>query len=547
MNINGGNGKDVIKGSALKDKIYGKGGGDKLYGLGGDDILYGGTGNDKIYGGDGNDTLFSGSGLDYLYGNDGNDHFHDIINSYSYGGLGDDHFFFWDNITKDNGYQIYYDSNDTPNWSNDIWSLENNFNPDLSSYDELVIEVYGEGGDDYFEAYDELLTSWAINHGKFFFDGGSGNDLAYIHGAGAGPLVLSGNANSVLLDGGKGFDTLVSPCFHHLDAGDPYLDHYGSSFDHIFNSSKNFDHFVTHAATSGTTCTLNIKDEVISNNKDFKITIIENNSPFYIDCSAESGANISFYVDNTYTMEHDGELEISFNWEKWGLDVDTHIVGGAGNDAFYGKGVGDSTFQGNGGNDYFDGDDGKNTVVFRGKFKQYKISEVGWNTFEIVDKVSGRDGTDTVFNTTKLKFLDQKISVPQTGIHIVGGKIKDVINGGKLSDKIEGRDGDDKLRGLSGNDTIYGGSGNDWITGDKGDDTLWGNKGRDVFKASMKKNGLDTIKDFEKGQDKILIGSLKKIKAKKKNGSLSIFSGGKQIFELEDFNGKLKKKGKFLL
>ena len=200
----------------------------------------------------------------------------------------------------------------------------------------------------------------------------------------------------------------------------------------------------------------------------------------------------------------------------------------------------------NGGNDC-GGDDGVNTVVFRGSFSQYEITEIGWNTFQVKDKVKGRDGTDIVFNATSLKFSGQSISVPQTGLHIVGGKKVDKIKGGNLSDKIEGLKGNDSLWGKRGNDTIFGGEGNDRIAGDQGDDVLWGGKGKDLFTALKKKNGVDTIKDFKKGQDKILVGSLKKIKIKKQNGVVSIFSKNNEIFELENFKGKLKKKGKFLL
>ena len=114
------------------------------------------------------------------------------------------------------------------------------------------------------------------------------------------------------------------------------------------------------------------------------------------------------------------------------------------------------------------------------------------------------------------------------------------------SDIIKGSNENDILWGYKGNDKIIGNKGNDVISGGAGNDNLWGGGGKDIFKAS-KKNGKDTIWDFKKGQDKIHIGSLKKIKIKKNNyDTLCIYSQGKSIFELEGFDGNLKNKGKFI-
>ena len=539
MNVSGGNGNDVIKGSKLSDSIYGKGGDDKIYGLSGVDTLYGGTGNDKLYGNGGNDYLYSGSGFDYLYGGDGQDNFSDIVNSHSYGGSGDDFFNLDDNYNEDHGWTDFKDIVGVDEFE-EIWTPENSFNPDLSAYDEVTIKIYGEGGDDYLYSNNYELHNWAINHGIFCFEGGKGNDLVNFEG---GPVAtISGNGNSVLFDGGSGFDTLVTGTIEASGEYSQIINSYGSDFDNILNYTKNFEHFVV---SNGADASLSIEDEVIGNSKDFKITILGSQS-LAINCSAESGANLSFYVENEFTIEHayDG---VSIGGGGGLPDIDTHVIGGAGDDSFYGSGVGNSVFQGNSGNDYFDGDDGENTVVFRGSFSQYEITEIGWNTFQVKDKVKGRDGEDTIFNATFLKFSDQTISVPQTGLHIVGGKKIDKIKGGDLSDRIEGLKGNDSLWGKRGNDTIFGGEGNDRIAGDQGDDILWGGKGRDLFIALKKKNGVDTIKDFKKGQDKILVGSLKKIKIKKQKGVLSIFSKNNKIFELENFKGELTRKGKFLL
>ena len=67
VNLNGGNGNDLLSGSATnnaEDVLQGGNGDDSLFGYGGTDALYGGNGDDKLSG---------GAGIDYLYGDSGND------------------------------------------------------------------------------------------------------------------------------------------------------------------------------------------------------------------------------------------------------------------------------------------------------------------------------------------------------------------------------------------------------------------------------------------------------------------------------------------
>ncbi|MEH2305400.1 Ig-like domain-containing protein [Nostoc sp.] len=86
LNLNGGNGIDVLLGSDYDDLLNGNNGADGLYGNKGNDILNGGKGNDLLLGGQGNDILNGGDNADALYGGKGND----TLN----GGAGADIFFF---------------------------------------------------------------------------------------------------------------------------------------------------------------------------------------------------------------------------------------------------------------------------------------------------------------------------------------------------------------------------------------------------------------------------------------------------------------------
>ncbi|WP_448173876.1 VCBS domain-containing protein [Rhizobacter fulvus] len=69
--IMGGNGADLLNGTAGADVISASGGNDTLNGLGGNDVLAGGTGNDILIGGAGSDVLWGGAGSDTLTGGTG--------------------------------------------------------------------------------------------------------------------------------------------------------------------------------------------------------------------------------------------------------------------------------------------------------------------------------------------------------------------------------------------------------------------------------------------------------------------------------------------
>ncbi|CED57916.1 hemolysin-type calcium-binding protein [Aliivibrio wodanis] len=89
--------------------------------------------------------------------------------------------------------------------------------------------------------------------------------------------------------------------------------------------------------------------------------------------------------------------------------------------------------------------------------------------------------------------------------HVFGEGGIDLIYGAEGNDYLDGGEGDDVLRGGSGNDILIGGSGNDILIGGLGNDILTGGTGEDIFKwvDQGADSGLDTIKDFTKGEDLI--------------------------------------------
>ena len=125
-------------------------------------------------------------------------------------------------------------------------------------------------------------------------------------------------------------------------------------------------------------------------------------------------------------------------------------------------------------------------------------------------------------------------------------KNNDNIIGGKDNDKLWGYLGNDKIYGGSGNDFLNGGKGSDLLVGGIGIDKLIGGKGKDIFKLSTGK-GYDLIQDFKNKQDKIYVGSFKKIKIKNKGRDVYLYKGKDLLAKVKGAANDLSKKGKYLV
>ena len=89
---------------------------------------------------------------------------------------------------------------------------------------------------------------------------------------------------------------------------------------------------------------------------------------------------------------------------------------------------------------------------------------------------------------------------------IAGGDGNDVMRGDGGRDHLLGRTGNDDLDGGGGKDVLASGSGNDTISGGRGADDLTSGSGADVFHFETG-DGSDIIRDFERDEDLISIGS----------------------------------------
>ena len=91
--------------------------------------------------------------------------------------------------------------------------------------------------------------------------------------------------------------------------------------------------------------------------------------------------------------------------------------------------------------------------------------------------------------------------------------------GGAGQDSLFGEDGADDLNGGNGNDLISGGLGADLVKGQAGNDTLIGGQGADVltggggndlfvFNEPLSNTGVDQIRDFSSGVDKLVFDKI---------------------------------------
>ncbi len=115
--------------------------------------------------------------------------------------------------------------------------------------------------------------------------------------------------------------------------------------------------------------------------------------------------------------------------------------------------------------------------------------------------VNGQAGNDTITTAAG----DDVVYGGSGADTISTGKGNDKLFGGSGADKLYGGADDDDLDGGSGNDVLDGGSGADYLVGGTGNDTMTGGSGQDFFAVSLN-SGTDVITDFNRGEDKIVLG-----------------------------------------
>jgi Ca2+-binding RTX toxin-like protein len=211
---------------------------------------------------------------------------------------------------------------------------------------------------------------------------------------------------------------------------------------------------------------------------------------------------LGFYIDNVFSSA----IEIS-DLNKSLLDVandfntDDFMGFFSGNDEIYG-------------NDLRLLDDGKEATDIDG----------AGNVFN-GNRLHGYNGNDKVYGG---KFIDS-LWGDKGNDSLVGYAGNDFLYGGVGSDVLIGGDGNDKLNGGTGSDKLYGGRGNDTLHGLTGSDSF-------IFDTTLSSINADTIRDFSRGTDKIVLDDDVFTKF---SGKTSITSGnlivGTKALQADDF------------
>ena len=207
-------------------------------------------------------------------------------------------------------------------------------------------------------------------------------------------------------------------------------------------------------------------------------------------------------IDRTLT----GEIpQLSFN-QIFGSNNNDVLYGTSANDDLRGGACNDF-LSGCSGNDRLQGEDG-NDQLFGGRGDDILSGGKG------EDSLWGGQGNDIAFgggdNDRLWGESGDDILIGDDGDDLIyGGAGSDYLLGGSGRDHLWGNAGQDILNGGSGDDLLFGGAGNDTLVGGRGDDIIFGGGGADRFQFSnLLSQGIDCIKDFQSGLDKIIISAI---------------------------------------
>jgi Ca2+-binding RTX toxin-like protein len=173
------------------------------------------------------------------------------------------------------------------------------------------------------------------------------------------------------------------------------------------------------------------------------------------------------------------------------------VFGGTGNDTIYG-GIGADRLFGESNDDtlYFSIEDavvngGSGSDTARNLYNDFGLTfDMGGNSIEFY---YGSQAGETILTSANIR------------MDVDAGGGNDLILGGTQGDGLAGGNGDDTIFGGDGPDVMAGGFGNDSLTSGNGDDVLSGEGGRDLFCFRGVGGGNDQITDFSIGEDRIEI------------------------------------------
>ncbi|MEM1039943.1 MAG: tandem-95 repeat protein [Pseudomonadota bacterium] len=369
------NGNDVFDTGSTNSvfDVTGGAGDDRIFTSNGNDILRGGSGNDTLVAAGGDDTLEGGSGDDTLTGGAGAD----VHN----GGSGVDTASYF---SASAGIDLLFSST---NGADSIWgsflntsaggyagdAVGDTFNSIAAvSGTQFNDRIYGLNGgmDAFLGGGDDNYSVASASTGVDNITGGLGNDRIF---TGGGDDFLYGNDGDDELDGGTGSDELYGMGDNDtLRGGQGNDDIYGGAGDDNADGGQGSDRLFGEAGNDTLSGGLN-DDELYGNDGDDILNGGENRDRVF-------GGN--------------------------GNDT---VNGDAGNDDLFGE-EGADTLAGGAGDDDVDGGNGLDSAFFSGNLADYTITDLGSNTYRVVDNRPGSpDGTDRVVNVENFVFADMTL------------------------------------------------------------------------------------------------------------------------------------------
>ena len=469
LDVNGQGGSDIISGSVgLSDLIAldldGGEGNDLIIGGDGIDVLRGGAGNDTLLGKRANDIVLGEAGDDLMIVNhgDGSDLLEggtnrDTVQVNGSDAAGDDF------SINPNGQRVRFQRNNLGLFQLDIGTTEN-------------LDVNGQGGDDVIAGTPGLDGFIALD-----IDGGEGNDL--LIGSDGDDVIRGGAGNDSLL--GKGGNDIVLG-----EEGDDLMivDH-GDGSDFLEGGADVDTVQVNGSDAAGDDFSIDPNGQRIRfQRNNLGLFQLDIGTTEQLDVNAQGGDDAIIAatgLDGIVALDMDGGEGNDLIIGSDGVDV---LRGGPGNDTLLGK-RGDDVVLGQQGDDLAVHNEGDGDDLFEGgsgdDTQQVNGSNLAGDAFAIrpnglrvlFERTFGSLFQIDIGTTESLDVNGQggdDLIAAQPGL---AGLIALDLDGGEGQDFLFGGDGDDVLRGGAGNDTINGRGGDDIVLGEAGNDLLIANVG----------------------------------------------------------------------
>ena len=158
-------------------------------------------------------------------------------------------------------------------------------------------------------------------------------------------------------------------------------------------------------------------------------------------------------------------------------------------------------------------------------------------------EIVGTEDADRLMGTNDGELMDGRagddfVSGSDGNDFVIGGSGSDTLGGGDGNDTILGGIGDDAIFAFDGDDVVDAGAGNDTIYGNEGADIIFGGEGEDTFVFKLEDfadGSIDTVADFELGEDKFMVKGLSESDALLFDSALGTISvNGEEVVRFED-------------